>query len=58
LTWPCALPELQFNDDGVWHTFATYKVALKAGPWLPCLEDGCHFMYRNGVQLNELPVDP
>ena len=31
------LPQIQFNDDGVWHDFAPDRVGLKAGPWFPYL---------------------
>ena len=44
-TWPCAarqtvsnVPQIQFNDDDVWHDFAPDRVALKAGPWFPFLQ--------------------
>jgi hypothetical protein len=32
------VPQIQFNDDAVWHNFAPDRVALKAGPWFPYLE--------------------
>jgi hypothetical protein len=33
------LPQLQFNDDSVWHDFAPEGgAALKAGPWFPFLQ--------------------
>jgi hypothetical protein len=33
------LPQIQFNDDSVWHDFAPEGgTALKAGPWFPFLE--------------------
>ena len=32
------VPQIQFNDDDVWHDFAPDRAALKAGPWFPCLE--------------------
>ena len=33
------LPQIQFNDDAVWHDFAPEGgTALKAGPWFPYLE--------------------
>jgi hypothetical protein len=32
------VPQIQFNDDGVWHDFAPDRAALKAGPWFPYLE--------------------
>ena len=31
------VPQIQFNDDGVWHDFAPNRVAPKAGPWVPWL---------------------
>jgi hypothetical protein len=32
------LPQIQFNDDSVWHDFAPEGgTALKAGPWFPFL---------------------
>ena len=31
------VPQIQFNDDDVWHDFAPDRVALKAGPWFPYL---------------------
>ena len=32
------LPQIQFNDDSVWHDFAPEgEAALKAGPWFPYL---------------------
>ena len=32
------LPQIQFNDDSVWHDFAPEGgAALKAGPWFPFL---------------------
>jgi hypothetical protein len=32
------VPQIQFNDDAVWHDFAPDRAALKAGPWFPYLE--------------------
>ena len=33
------VPQIQFNEDGVWHHFAPEKrIALKAGPWFLYLE--------------------
>ena len=33
------VPQIQFNEDGVWHGFAPEGgAALKAGPWFPFLE--------------------
>jgi hypothetical protein len=34
------VPQIQFNDDGVWHDFAPNRVALNAGPWFPYLQLG------------------
>ena len=32
------LPQIQFNDDSVWHDFTPEGgAALKAGPWFPYL---------------------
>ena len=31
------VPQIQFNDDGVWHDFAPDMAAVKAGPWFPLL---------------------
>ena len=31
------VPQIQFNDDDVWHDFAPDRAALKAGPWFPYL---------------------
>jgi hypothetical protein len=31
------VPQIQFNDDDVWHDFAPDRAALKAGPWFPHL---------------------
>ena len=31
------VPQIQFNDDDVWHDFAPGRAALKAGPWFPHL---------------------
>ena len=31
------VPQIQFNDDDVWHDFAPGRAALKAGPWFPLL---------------------
>ena len=30
-------PQIQFNDDDVWHDFAPDRAALKAGLWFPYL---------------------
>jgi hypothetical protein len=32
------VPQIQFNDDAVWHDFAPDRVALKAGPWFPFVQ--------------------
>ena len=34
------VPQIQFNDDDVWHDFVPGRVALKAGPWFPYLALG------------------
>ena len=31
------VPQIQFNDDAVWHDFAPDRAAVKAGPWFPYL---------------------
>jgi hypothetical protein len=31
------VPQIQFNDDDVWHDFAPDRAALKAGLWFPML---------------------
>jgi hypothetical protein len=33
------VPQVQFNEDGIWHDFAPQgrKTALKSGPWFPYL---------------------
>ena len=31
------MPQIQFNDDDMWHDFAPNRAALKAGPWFPSL---------------------
>ena len=31
------VPQIQFNDDSVWHDFAPDRVALTGGPWFPYL---------------------
>jgi hypothetical protein len=40
------VPQMQFNDDDVWHDFAPDRVALKAGPWFPFLA-----LYNAAVRL-------
>ena len=32
------VPQIQFNDDDVWHDFAPDGAALKAGPWFPYVQ--------------------
>ena len=32
------VPQIQINDDDVWHDFAPGRAALKAGPWFPFLQ--------------------
>ena len=32
------VPQIQFNDDDVWHDFAPGRAALQAGPWFPYLQ--------------------
>ena len=32
------VPQIQFNDDAVWHDFAPDRAAVKAGPWFPFLQ--------------------
>jgi hypothetical protein len=36
------VPQIQFNEDGVWHNWTLDGPALKEGPWLPYLrfDDG------------------
>jgi hypothetical protein len=29
------VPQIQFNDDAVWHDFAPDRAAVNAGPWFP-----------------------
>jgi hypothetical protein len=46
-----SLPQIQFNDDSVWHDFAPEGgTALKAGPWFPYL------MLTPGDHLTDLHV--
>ena len=45
------VPQIQFNDDGVWHDFAPGRAALKAGPWFLLL------MIEKGDRLAGLRVD-
>jgi hypothetical protein len=32
------VPQIQFNEDGVWHDWFKDRAALKAGPWFPYLQ--------------------
>ena len=56
-SWPCAgeavsnVPQIQFNDDDVWHDFAPGRVALKAGPWFPHV-----VLWSTDVRLTDLLV--
>ena len=38
------VPQIQFNDDGVWHDFTSGKgrVGLEAGPWFPYVASASH----------------
>jgi hypothetical protein len=49
------VPQVQFNEDGVWHDFApdqgAGRKALKAGPWFPFL------VLWEGAVLSEHRVD-
>ena len=46
------LPQIQFNDDSVWHDFAPEGgAALKAGPWFPYL-----YLYGDDI-LSDHRVD-
>jgi hypothetical protein len=45
------VPQIQFNDDDVWHDFAPDRVALKAGPWFPCLA-----LYGAAIRLSDHSV--
>jgi hypothetical protein len=38
------VPQIQFNNDSVWHDFTTDRATLKAGPWLP-------YLYLDGNDL-------
>ena len=42
------VPQIQFNDDDVWHDFAPDRAALKAGPWLPYL-----MLYGAAIRLSD-----
>ena len=49
------VPQIQFNDDGVWHDFAgprKPRVALIAGPWFPYLR-----LMGADIRLIDLRVD-
>ena len=62
------IPQIQFNDDGVWHDFAPDRTAVKAGPWFPYLwlnggsvrlSDHCVQLLKQEEQEEEpLPKDP
>jgi hypothetical protein len=45
------VPQIQFNNDNVWHDFAPDRVALKAGPWFPFLG------LDPGDRLTDLRID-
>ena len=45
------VPQIQFNDDDVWHDFAPDKATLKAGPWFPYLE-----LFGAAVRLSDHSV--
>ena len=45
------VPQIQFNNDNVWHNFAPDRVALKAGPWFPFLG------LDPGDRLTDLRID-
>jgi hypothetical protein len=45
------VPQIQFNDDDVWHDFAPGRVALKAGPWFPHV-----VLWSTDVRLTDLLV--
>jgi hypothetical protein len=45
------VPQIQFNDDDVWHDFARDGAALKAGPWFPHLA-----LYGADVRLSDHSV--
>ena len=47
------LPQIQFNDDSVWHDFAPEGgTALKAGPWFPFL-----WLEEDEILLSDHRVD-
>ena len=45
------VPQIQFNDDDVWHDFAPGRASLKAGPWSPFLQ-----LYGAAVRLSDYSV--
>jgi hypothetical protein len=45
------VPQIQFNDDDVWHDFAPGRAALKAGPWFPYLQ-----LWNAAVRLSDHSV--
>ena len=46
------VPQIQFNDDGVWHDFAPEgRITLHAGPWFPLLG------LSDGDRVSDLRVD-
>jgi hypothetical protein len=46
------VPQIQFNDDGVWHDFAPEgRITLHAGPWFPLLG------LSDGDRVSDLCVD-
>jgi hypothetical protein len=46
------MPQLRFNEDGEWHSFAPEGgTGLKAGPWFPCL------YLKGDDRLTDLRVD-
>ena len=58
------MPQIQFNDDGVWHDFAPEgRTALMPGPWFPglilrpgdCLRDHC---LDEPARVPRLPLSP
>ena len=47
------VPQIQFNNDGVWHDFAPEgRAGLKAGPWFPYLK------LNKGARLSDHRVQP
>jgi hypothetical protein len=45
------VPQIQFNDDDVWHNFAPDRAALRAGPWFPVLQ-----LFDAAVRLSDHSV--